>query len=212
MFFFLYGEGNKEKQPSDTKDTSRDSDKSSTQAPGTTNESKAADQPAPIPRSASVSKPVPKPRPRSVVIEQDTNPQPKVPETTERPVAPPRAKSKPSRGDSEAGAQKDRADKAPKPKPPHRPDLNAPPPVRPKPKPVHSEPPAEKRVSPPASDNLSNAVAMTNPFLNEDSLDSNVQDTQSSDENIEDNSDCGSSVGGTKKAGPPPIPRRVDLE
>ena len=77
---------------------------------------------------------------------------------------------------------------------------------------MHSEPPAEKRVSPPASDNLSNAVAMTNPFLNEDSLESNVQDTQSSDENIEDNSDCGSSVGGTKKAGPPPIPRRVDLE
>ena len=83
--------------------------------------------------------------------------------------------------------------------------------MRPKPKPVHSERPAEKRFSPPASDNLSNAVA-TNPFLNEDSLDSNVQDTQSSDENIEDNSDCGSSVGGTKKTGPPPIPRRVDLE
>ena len=76
---------------------------------------------------------------------------------------------------------------------------------------MQSEPPDEKRVSP-SSDNVSNMVAITNPFLIEDTLESNVQDTQSNDENIEGNSDSGSSVGGTKKAGPPPIPRRVDLE
>lgn len=192
------------------KETPRDSDKDSAPAPAvsTTDEPKPADQAAPIPRATSISKPIPKPRPRSVVVEQDANKEPKVVETTEKPVAPPRAKAKPPRGDSEAGPQENSAVKLSKPEPPQRPDLNAPPPVKPKPKPVRSEEPS-------VSVNESNAVAMTSAPLSEDTVESNAQEIQIGHEKSgEGPSEVGPSMGekGPKKAGPPPIPRRVDLE
>ena len=209
----MVGTGDKGKQLKDVKETSRDSDEISVPAPpvSSTDESKPADQPAPISRAASVSKPIPKPRPRSLIVEHDTNKKPTVSDTTERPIAPPRAKSKPPRGDSEAGAQENRAVKATKPKPPQRPDLNPPPPVKPKPKPVRSEPPAEFKVSPPLTGNEANKETASN-ASNEDIVNSNAQNTQMGLEKIEGLSEVGSAVGETKKAGPPPIPRRVDLE
>lgn len=147
-----------------------------------------------------------------MVVEQDSNKETKVVETTERPIAPPRAKSKPPRGEAEAGAQENHADRAPKPEPPQRPDLTAPPPVKPKPKPARSEPPDERKVSTPASDNETNPVTMNNASLNEDAIESNAQDIQTGYDKVQGTSESGPSVGGTKKVGPPPIPRRVDLE
>ena len=125
-------------------------------------------------------------------------------------MAPPRAKSKPPRGENEAGVLKNRAVKAPKPEPPHRPDLNGPPPVKPKPKPVLNEPQNERK----ASDSVSNVVISTNPFLNENNLESNEQDSVLSQgcPMKPGMSDKGLPVGGNKKTGPPPIPRRVDLQ
>lgn len=124
-------------------------------------------------------------------------------------MAPPRAKSKPPRGESEAGALKNRAAKAPKPEAPHRRDLIDPPPVKPKPKPVLNKPHNERK----GSDSASNVVISTNPFLNENNLESNEQDSELSQGcPMKGMSDEGLPVGGNKKAGPPPIPRRVDLE
>ncbi|KAJ7382703.1 hypothetical protein OS493_033265 [Desmophyllum pertusum] len=107
----------KEKPSKDLKKTSRDSDGSLAPVDRGSNNSNLAgnldDQTAPIPRAASVSKPTPKPRPRSLIVEKDTsNKEPKVVETAEKPVAPPRIKSKPFRGDSEIGAQENRSTKA----------------------------------------------------------------------------------------------------
>lgn len=80
-----------------------------------------------------------------------------------------------------------------------------PPPVRPKPKASYAEDSMQKEMSP-------NAVVSTNPFLNEDPEESDVQDPDSNHENTKGTSKDGPRVEGTKKAAPPPVPRRVDLE
>lgn len=167
---------------------------------------------APIPRAASVSKPTPKPRPRSLIVEKDTsNKEPKVVETAEKPVAPPRIKSKPLREDSDTGAQENRSTKAPKPELPDRPDLNPAPPVKPKRKPVCNEPPpVERPVSPSLSDSESVAVTLTTNAG--DVVDSNALDILTGPDEIKSSSEVGPSKGEAKKAGPPPIPRRDDLD
>ena len=195
--------GNKEKQSNTGKETFF---ANSTQALALTgSDLKPADQPVPIARTASLSKPVIKPRPRSLATGQDAENQAKVEETTERPVAPPRAKSKPSRKESEGGTVEKSAVKDSKPEPPNRTDLHAPPPVRPKTRPPLGEPKMEKKPSP-------NAVETTNPFFNEDTSESNIQDTNSVLEGTDGTLTDGPLVGKTKKVAPPPVPRRVDLE
>ena len=161
-------------------------------------ESKPAEKPVVIARRASLSKPTPKPRPRSQVTEQGTEKQTKVEETTGRPTAPPRAKSKPSRNESEAGAEGNSAVKDPKSEPANPKDFHAPPPVRPKAKASYAENSMQKKMSP-------NAVVSTNPFLNEDPDESDVQDPDSNHENSEGTSKDGSRIEETKKAAPPPV-------
>lgn len=158
-----------------------------------------------IARSASYSKPTPKPRPRSQVKEEGTEKDTKGEETTGRPTAPPRANSKPCRREDEAGAERNSAVDDATSEPPYLKDLHAPPPVRPKPKAPYAKHSVEKKISP-------NAVISTNPFLNEDPDESDVQEPDSNHENTEGASKDGPPVEGTKKAAPPPVPRRVDLE
>ena len=165
------------------------------------------DQPAPIPRAGSVSsisKPIPKPRPRSLVVEQDINKETDVSDSTERPIAPPRAKSKPPRGEIVEGANQKLTIKAPKPKPPKRPDLHPPAPLKPKPKPVRSE---ERPVDPPQiSASESNDISVIND-CDEDTVECDKPGSQTTDP-----AKVGPLGGETKKAPPPPVPRRVDLE
>lgn len=194
------------------KETSRDSDESS--APVLCDSNKDATnsdyQATPIPRAASTSKPTPKPRPRSLVVEKDPIKQAKDEETAEKPIAPPRSKSKPSREDSEAGSQKNLSTKGPNPEPPHRQDLNPPPPVKPKPASLRNKPPTERRPSSSVCDNESITVTTIN-ASGEDTT-SKAQDLHTGQEEIKGSSEVEPSKGENKKARPPPIPRRVDLD
>ena len=162
----------------------------------------SADHDAPLPRVASVSKPTPKPRPRSLVVEVDSNTVAKVPGTAERPVAPPRSKSKSSKGGIEVGSQKDHTIKAPKADAPNRMDLDFSSLVNPKPRPVASELVGQQRVSPSFSENES--VAVTD-------VSSNLQDIETSEKEIK-GSEVEPSKAKPKKPLPPPIPRRIDLD
>lgn len=164
----------------------------------------------PIPRAASSTKPTPKPRPRSLIVEKDLNKEVKVAETAEKPKAPPRAKSNTSRGDSETGSQKNHSTKGSKPEPPQRPDLNPPPPVKPKPRPVLNEPRTELRAYSSVCDKESIAATTINASGEETNL--KEQDIQSGQEEIKGSYEVEATKGEDKKAGPPPIPRRVDLD
>ena len=200
---FLFCKGD---EGEETKETSRDSDKKSATARVVTDQSKPADKPAPIPRAGSVSslsKPIPKPRPRSLAVEQDINIGTDVSDSTERPIAPPRAKSKPPRGEIVEEAQQNPTIKAPKPEPPKRPDLHPPPSLKPKPKPVRSE----QTVDPPQiSASESNDVSVIND-CDEDTVECDKPESQTKDP-----AKVGPLGGETKKAPPPPVPRRMDLE
>ena len=141
--------------------------------------SKPVDQAFPVPRSGTEAKPIPKPRPRSLV-EQGPSNEPESVESSQRPVAPPRAKSKPSG-----------ANKASKPEPPCGSDLDIPPPVKSKPKLLRSELFHKQCTS-----------------VSEDRNDSHNDEEVAS----KDISRDGSLIHSSKKARPPPVPRRTDLE
>lgn len=191
------------------KETSRGSDECS--APvlcgSNGNATNSDDHEAPLPRVASVSKPTPKPRPRSLVVEMDSNKEAKVPGTAERPVAPPRSKFKSSKGDIEAGSQKDHTSKAPKRDAPNRMDMNLPLPVKPKPRPVRNEHPGEQRVSP--SFSVNESVAVTDAAVEDITL--NARDIETGQKEIK-GSEVEPSKAKAKKPVPPPIPRRIDLD
>ena len=198
--YFLFCKGDKGEE---TKEKSLDSDKKSATARPVTDQSKPADKPAPIPRAGSVSslsKPIPKPRPRSLAVERDINDETDVSDSTERPIAPPRAKSKPPRGEIVEEAQQNPTIKAPKPEPSKRPDLHPPPPLKPKPKPVRSERPVDTTKS------ESNDVSVIND-CDEDTVECDKLESQTKDP-----AKAGPLGGEIKKAPPPPVPRRVDLE
>lgn len=191
-------------------ETTRDPDESSAAVicDSNTGVNNSDHQATSILRTASTSRPAPKPRPRSLVVEKDYNQ--KVVETAEKPVPPPRAKSKPSREDSAAGSQKNPCTEGPKPEPPHRPDLNPPLPVKPKPRPVGNEPPTQRRDSSSVCDNES--VTGTTINASEENTTSRAEVIQTGQEEIKGSSEVKPSKRGEKKAGPPPIPRRVDLD
>lgn len=182
-------------------ETTRDPDESSAPV-SNTGANNSDHQATSILRTASTSRPAPKPRPRSLVVEKDHTQ--KVVETAEKPVAPPRAKSKPSREDSETGSQKNASTEGPKREPPHRP------PVKPKPRPVGNEPPAERRDSSSVCDNES--ITGTTIDASEENTTSRAEVIKTGQEEIKGSSDVQPSKEREKKAGPPPIPRRVDLD
>ena len=206
---FLFGEeGVKRTSLKDLKETSHESDECS--APvlcgSNANATNSDDHEAPLPRVASVSKPTPKPRPRSLVLEMDSNSE--VPATAERPIAPPRSKSKSSKGDIEVESQKDHSTKAAKLDAPNRMDMNLLPPVKPKPGPVRNELPGEQLVSPSFSGNES--VAVTDASVED--ITSNAQDIQTGEKEVKDSPEVEISKAKAKKPVPPPIPRRIDLD
>ena len=199
--YFLFCKGDKGEE---TKEKSLDSDKKSATARPVADQSKPADKPAPISRAGSVSslsKPIPKPRPRSLAVERDINEETDVSDSTERPTAPPRAKSKPPRGEIVEEAQQNPTIKAPKPERSKRPDLHPPPPLKPKPKPVRSERPVD---TPQISASESNDVSVIN-GCDEDTVECDKLESQT-----KVSAKVGPLGGETKKA--PPVPRRVDLE
>ena len=201
--YFLFCKADKGEE---TKEKSLDSDKKSATARPVTDQSKPAEKPAPIPRAGSVSilsKPIPKPRPRSLAVDRDINEETDVSDSTERPIAPPRAKSKPPRGEIVEEAQQNPTIKAPKPEPSKRPDLHPPPPLKPKPKPVRSERPVDP---PQISESESNDVSVIND-CDEDTVECDKLESQTKDP-----ARVGPLGGESKKAPPPPVPRRVDLE
>ena len=168
------------------------------------NATNSADHEAPLP---AVSKPTPKPRPRSLVVELDSNKVAKVPGTAERPVAPPRSKSKSLKGGIEVGSQKDHTIKAPEVDAPNKMDLNFSCLVNPKPTPVANELLGQQRVSFSISGNES--VVVTDAPVED--ISSNVQDIETSQTEIK-GSEVEPSKAKPKKPVPPPIPRRIDLD
>ena len=204
---FIFGEEDvKGTSLKDLKETSHELDECS--APGLCGSNAIAtnsdDHEAPLPRVASVSKPSPKPRPPSLVVDSNKE----VPVRAERPVAPPRSKSKSSKGDIEAESQKDHSTKAAKLGAPSRMDMNLPLPVKPKPRPVRNELPGEQRVFPSFSGNES--VAVTDASVED--ITSNAQDIQTGQKEIKDSPKVEISKAKAKKPVPPPIPRRIDLD
>lgn len=103
------------------------------------------------------------------------------------------------------GARQKLTIKAPKPKPPKRPDLHLPAPLKPKPKPVRSERPVDP---PQISACESNDVSVIND-CDEDTVECDKPESQTTDPA---KVGVGPLGGETKKAPPPPVPRRVDLE
>ena len=166
------------------------------------------DHEAPLPRVVSVSKPTPKPRPRSLVVEMDSNKEDKVPVTAERPVAPPRSKSKSSKTDIEAGSQKDHSAKAAKLDFPNRMEINLPLPLKPKPRPGCNEIHGEQRVSPSFSGKQSAAVA----DASIEDITASAGDIQTGQKEIKGSSEVEPWKDKANKPRPPPIPRRIDLD
>ena len=130
-----------------------------------------------------------------------------IPGTAERPVAPPRSKSKSSKGSIEAGPQKDHTTKAPKLDAPNRIDMNLPLTVKPKPTPARNELREERRVSPSVSGNES--VVVTDASIED--ITSDAKDIQTGQKEIK-RSEVEPSKAKAKKPVPPPIPRRIDLD
>lgn len=194
----------------DFKETSHESDECS--APVlcgcNANATNSDDHDAPLPRVASVSKPTPKPRPRSLVVEMDSNKEDKVPVTAEKPVAPPRSKSKSSKTDIEAGSQKDHSTKAAKLDAPNRMDINLHLPPKPKPRPGCNELHGEQRVSP--SFSFKQSVAVADASIED--ITASARDIQTGQKEIKGSSEVEPSKDKANKPRPPPIPRRIDLD
>lgn len=131
----------------------------------------------------------------------------KVPGTAERPVAPPRSKSKSSKEGVALGSQMDHAIKAFKVDAPNRMNLNCSSLVNPKPRPVSNELLGQQRVSPSFCGNES--VVVTDAPVED--ISSSVQDIEISQKEIK-GSEVEPSKAKPKKPLPPPVPRRIDLD
>lgn len=200
-------DGKSDKEQPSTKQTSRDVDKNSSSvlSDSNTDNATANDEATRIQRAPSLSKPTPKPRPRSIISEKDPENGARVDETTVKPVALPRTKVKSS--GVVFTESNHPATKAPKPEPPQRPDLNPPPPVKPKCKLVINEPLNEQKNYLPASD--SESLEVTN--VSSENITFTVPDFLAGVSGQDSSEEPFLKVA-AKKAGPPPIPRRVDLE